>query len=119
MRDQVERLDHERPGDLDEHALTARELSRLIWRMRSSVNEIEELASAVTDSASAGRSRDRARPSRQQHVLEHGHVAEELRDLEVRARRQAVDLVRPEPVGPQAAEMDLAAVRDGRDPRAR
>jgi hypothetical protein len=107
----VERVDHEGARDLDEHALSARELARLGMAHAVQGHEVEELTSLLADL----RQGPLASPVEggeggEQHVLEHRHVAEELGDLEGPRHSARRDLVGAKAIGSLATQMDLAPV---------
>ena len=110
-QDHLEGMDHQGAGDLHQHRLPARELLGEGVAVPVHRDEFELAARARLDLRHGARGgAGPLRVAREQDVLEHRHVPEELRDLEGAGHALRRDLVRPQAVHAPAVEMDLARV---------
>ncbi len=107
VEEQHRGLQHQAAPELQELLLPAREVSGMELLEVGQTEEVQVAAGAARDLVPPG---VRARQARHEHVLEHGHAAEELRQLERPGHAHAgVDVRRPA-AHPPAAHQHLAAV---------
>ena len=113
------RLEHQGPGELEQLPLAARERPRVVARLGREPERLEEVESAVACialGAAPRRPECRERealpgvPRREEHVVEHRHHGERLRQLERPHHPGADEAVRTSAVDRLAGKAHVAAV---------
>ncbi len=119
VEEQHPRLEHERPGELEQLPLPAGERARVVGRLGREPEGLEQRERPVARVALVGppgRPHRREReplarvPRREEHVVEHRHHRQRLRQLERAHHPRADEPVRPAPVDRLPREPHVAPV---------
>ena len=99
-------VQHQRAAEFQQLLLAAGQVLRL---QRLQRGEAEEFEMPPRGAGRRGLVGMRPREARHQHVLQHGHAAEQLRDLEGAADAQGGEFTWRVTIGARAAQKDVAA----------